>query len=287
MKLEKIFYSKCPNCHKYGIEWHAYKYCTTVTCEYCHEEFEVNRAAFPFYIILFFVLSAPWIAIFKNVKPFIYIWAVIAALVYYVIGMFSPIYGKTTEYKYDNKYRCPWCGNKLPDFLDKNTCPECNHKIKIFSHSKAYIAILILFILSLVILLYLKLFLSFLIAFEIETLLLIAVYKLSIPYRVNDGTHILKQKTQIHIYNNKQSDILIPQFVFRKNRIFTICFVNDAGTPISQMICVFLEDIKINNRDIDLSLAYLPYGKLDKEYPSGTKFYIFLRETKIGEGKIT
>lgn len=286
MKLEKLFYSKCPNCHKYGIKWRTSRGEATVICKYCHEEFKTNSAALPFYIILFFVLSAPWFAVFKNVKPFIYIWAVIAALVYYVIEMFSPIYGKTTEYKYDNKYRCPWCGNKLPDFLNKNTCPECNHKIKIFSHSKSYIALLILFILALVILLYLKLFLPFVITFEIGTLLLIAVYKLSIPYRVNDGTHILKQKAQIQLYSNKQSDILISNFVIVGNKIFTICFVNDAGTPISQMICVFLEDIKINNRDIDLTLAYLPYGKLDKEYPSGTKFYIFLKETKIGEGKI-
>ena len=85
---------------------------------------------------------------------------------------------------------------------------------------------------------------------------------------------------------NKQSDILIPKLVIKKNRIFTICFVDDGGIPMSQMICVFLEDIKIDNRYIDLALAYLPYGKLDKEYPSDTKFYIFLKEIKIGEGKI-
>ena len=286
MKLEKIFYSKCPNCHKYGIEWHTYKGEVTVTCKYCHEEFKTNAAALPFYVTLFVILSAPWIAVFKNIKPFIYVWAIIAALIYYLIGKFSPVYGKTTEYKYDNRYRCPWCGNKLPDFLDKNTCPECNHKIKIFSHSKAYVGILIAFISTLVILLKLKLFLPFFIAFEIGTLLLVAIYKLSIPYRVNDDIHILKQNAKIQLYNNKQSDILIPKLVIKKNRIFTICFVDDGGIPMSQMICVFLEDIKIDNRYIDLALAYLPYGKLDKEYPSDTKFYIFLKEIKIGEGKI-
>lgn len=50
MKLEKIFYSKCPNCHKYGIEWHLYKGEATVTCKYCHEEFKTNGATLPFYM---------------------------------------------------------------------------------------------------------------------------------------------------------------------------------------------------------------------------------------------
>jgi len=286
MKLKKIFYSKCPNCHMYGIEWHLYRGEVTVRCKYCHEGFKTNGAALPFYTTLFIILSAPWIVIFKNIKPFFYVWAIITLLIYYLVGKFSAVYGKTTEYKYNNRYRCPWCGNKLPDFLNKNTCTKCNNKIKIFSHSKAYIGLLIVFISVLLILLKLKLFLPCFITFEIGTLLLVAIYKLSIPYRINDGTHILKQKSQIHLYNNKQSDILIPKLVMRKNRIFTICFVDDVGTPISKMICVFLEDINIDNRDIDLTLAYLPYGKLDKEYPSDTEFHIFLKEMKIGEGKI-
>jgi len=193
---------------------------------------------------------------------------------------------QTTDYRYDVKNRCPWCGNKLPNYLDRNTCPECNNKIKIFSHTKTYMGLLIVFILALLTLLISNIFLPCLITFEIGTILLVAIYKLSIPYRVDDGTSIFKQKAKINIYPNKISDILFPRLAIRKNRIFTLCFVGDDDTPISQMICVFLENIKINDRNVDFTILFLPFGKLDTHFSSGTKFYIFLRETKIGEGKL-
>lgn len=283
MKFRKIFYSKCPNCHKYGIELHGYEREVTIKCKYCHEKFKTNSASSGLYMLLYFSLCIPWLIIFNFAKPIVVISILLMIITYYLIGKFSPIYGKTTEYKYDNKHRCPWCGNKLPDFLNENTCPKCKHTVKIFSHTKTYIGLIIGFSIIFFVLFILELFLPCCIFFEMGIILLVAIYKLSIPYRIDDGTKISKQKAMIHIYPNKQSDILFPRLIIRKNKIFTLCFVRDDNTPISQIICVFLEDIKIHHRDLDLTLSYLPFGKLDNKYCSDSKFYIFLRENKIGK----
>lgn len=47
MDIEKIKYSKCPNCKKYGINANRgirYHYTDVETCKYCGKKFRVNSA---------------------------------------------------------------------------------------------------------------------------------------------------------------------------------------------------------------------------------------------------
>ena len=86
-----------------------------------------------------------------------------------------------------------------------------------------------------------------------------------------------------YLQNNRKSKIR-NRMTFTNNQIFTICFIDKKGIPISNMICVATENIKRHKDGCKCIIAYLPLGKNNKEFPDGTGFYVFYNSKKIATG---
>lgn len=187
--------------------------------------------------------------------------------------------------------RCPWCGeiiNRKKSYFNTNRCDNCGNNYKAYRKSIRY---LVLFSISVILLIA-----TFIMELPICSFAFLAVMGINeliislCPY-VKDSEHYIVQKRQyatISIYDKVISKIRFSRLLIVENQILTICFVSENNTPLSNMICVSLENIKWKQKSRNLTcvFAYLPLGKLDRVYSELTKFYIFFNNEKIGEGNL-
>lgn len=187
--------------------------------------------------------------------------------------------------------RCPWCGedtknNKKGSYIYGMKCNSCNNKFVVYRKNKKYI--LMLFVVVILIISSIIFDMPYFSYFSIIALFVNELILSICPY-VKESDHYVIQKRQyarINLYNKEISHISFPKLEIVENQIFTVCFVDINERPISQMICVSTESVrweKVSGK-FKCVLAYLPLGKLDKEYTEETKFYLFYNNKKIGEG---
>lgn len=127
MNVEKIKYSKCPYCKKYGISASrgvGYKSNHAETCKYCKKSFKVNWA---FSFVAEFAILFVGLLIYYLINKFIIpvsIWIPIITIiaVYESTLRFYPMEEETPS------YICSCCTLKTlflnPDF-SKEICPVC------------------------------------------------------------------------------------------------------------------------------------------------------------------
>ena len=188
------------------------------------------------------------------------------------------------------KHRCPWCGeyigNEKGISMLTSKCPFCCNKYKSYRKSIRYLIPFSICLIALVVLFNLGLP-----VYSYYFIGLMGINEIILrlcPY-IKDSDHYVIQKRQyakISLYSKEVTHIKFPKLRLVENQIFTICFINENNTPISHMICVSTESIhwEKQNRRLACIFAFLPLGQLDKEYSTGTRFYLFYNNKKIGEG---
>lgn len=95
MFLEKIKYSKCPSCKKYGIRsfFKSGKYTYRLTCKYCKKKYKINIALNTFVniFIAIFVGSIAW-GVNKHIFPMpLWFWMGIAIILLLCFDYFAPL----------------------------------------------------------------------------------------------------------------------------------------------------------------------------------------------------
>ena len=94
--MEKLKYSKCPNCHKNGIKAFGnigYRYNPIVECKYCNKKYSVNIALSIFMKIIVPVLTYVFTQIINQYLFKIPIWAmcIIAICGFFTFEYFAPL----------------------------------------------------------------------------------------------------------------------------------------------------------------------------------------------------
>lgn len=100
MDLEKIKYSKCPNCKKYGISalrGIGRASTSTVTCKYCGKKFRVN-SALAFFLTIAIVFACCSVSAMLNILS-IHIPALIVGILAGISVLFSQRYWPMEEEK--------------------------------------------------------------------------------------------------------------------------------------------------------------------------------------------
>ena len=96
MNMEKIKYSKCPNCKKYGINANRgihFHHTSVETCKYCGKKFKVN-SALAFLLKCFFALVCGFFFLIINTYiiqvPF-WIIGILSVFVYLLVERICPM----------------------------------------------------------------------------------------------------------------------------------------------------------------------------------------------------
>ncbi len=178
--------------------------------------------------------------------------------------------------------RCPWCGEMIKVRQSRYfsiKCPHCDNEYLV-SRSVNTSSVLnflgiILFILY-----------SRDIIYGISCLFIC----FAISIRFEDAANLVKV-TYKYIYETKYKTRIVFSYTeknlhtfLRSNKILPICFVNEHSIPISQVGCVSLDDIKLENNICECTISILVNGKIDNKFPMGTEFYVFYQKEKIGKG---
>ena len=95
MMLEKIKYSKCPACQKYGIRafFKSGRYTYKLTCKYCAKKFKINIVLNTF-INIFIAILVGWIAFVVDkyiISMPLWFWLGIAIVLLLGFEYFAPL----------------------------------------------------------------------------------------------------------------------------------------------------------------------------------------------------
>lgn len=189
--------------------------------------------------------------------------------------------------KNTNTDRCPWCGEINNNIFRFARCRECNKKYyySYYTTSFLLIELPILFLTAIIFVLLLEHLILSILTFVIGFAFLYLSPTHPLLKRSNNKQELIKQtsfKANISFYKELNYRVKINS-IFLKDRIYPICFVNDDDEPISQTVCVCVENY--NRKAKTAELSFLPLGnKLDRDI-CDLKFYIFDIGKKIGEGK--
>lgn len=188
--------------------------------------------------------------------------------------------------KKDKLIRCPWCGMEFKPQSYNVKCIYCKNKIKPYYNIYCMILMVLISILAATTMFAYRNIIVFLVLLA-SSYVFKNIILLHVPYKIDSDKYVYKkrQEANIELYQ-KSINNAIKHIIISENRIFTICFISKDNVPISHMICVATESIHWNKEQKGLKciFAYLPLGKLDKEYTEETKFYLFYNNKKIGEG---
>ena len=95
MNLQKIKYSKCPSCKKYGIRafFKSGRYTYKLTCKYCKKKFKINIALNTLVTLtIAIVLASIFYYLKKNfVEIPLWVGGVFAAILLLIFDYFAPL----------------------------------------------------------------------------------------------------------------------------------------------------------------------------------------------------
>lgn len=190
-------------------------------------------------------------------------------------------------------HRCPWCG-VITDTLGLGrfnilTCSNCKRRYTYYRdglmHKLNNIMSFIVCVFSVPLSL-LNIYICLIFIFIIINLSSLFL-KLASYERIDDNKKFehKKYKAKFKFTENELSYIKRRYFLQDKS-IIPVCFVNDNGIALSNMICVCMEDTKkITNSEFDCVFSFLPlsdaiYNIIDENI----KFFFYKDYKKVGEG---
>lgn len=184
------------------------------------------------------------------------------------------------------KKRCPWCGEIVPEKFFPfagYVCPSCGNRSKLHLFGGVY-----LFLFSIGILLLIALDHFFSIKSVWLIVILFAFTALTLPLETDSRHFVPQKKSKAEFTLLHDMFVLKKKIVFSEKRIFPICFVDDNDVPISHMICCSFEDTKFSEKNrATASVKFVPLSDHKVDFPSGTKFFLFIEETRAAEGRLT
>lgn len=206
------------------------------------------------------------------------------------------------------KHRCPWCGelldNKLPNrwaiwqYFSSDLCPYCQKPyLSRLSWQNIVVlatALVLLETIRRVFLINSKFHSSVLL---IELLLLcfsfIKMYQLPFKRGIDKNEpplHKMKCKARAFIKwdSKKKGGLLFPRMHFENGEIIPACFMDKEGSPISDALCVMLENLHWSGIHrctchISLVLDDVPTESL---FLPGNQFYLYHNKKQIAKGTI-
>lgn len=186
------------------------------------------------------------------------------------------------------KHKCPWCGNDV--FMlsvyssTKVKCDSCGHYYTYCSDSTANKIQKFLFVLMILCIFIVPF--DFMSVIVILFLVLYLICFLFIPYERMDDTDKFMNKKYVSIINMYDNVKINPRKILSSYNIIPVCFVNDKYIPVSNDICILIEDSKKNAPDeYECIFSFLPLScvKYGIKEPN-IKFVIFDDHVKVGEG---
>ncbi len=186
------------------------------------------------------------------------------------------------------KHKCPWCGNDV--FMlsiyssTKDKCDNCGHYYTYCSDSKASKVQKLSFAL-LILCMFIVPFncLPFIV---VLFLLFYVICYLFIPYERMDDTNkfmIKKYVSVITMYDNVKIN---PRKILSYYNIVPVCFIDDNDIPVSNDVCILIENSKKNSHDeYECTFSFLPSSNVKYDIKkTNIKFIIFDDRVKVGEG---
>lgn len=189
------------------------------------------------------------------------------------------------------KHKCPWCRNDV--FMlsiyssTKKKCDNCGYYYTYCSDSRASKVQKLSFAL-LILCMFIVPF-DFLPFVVVLFLLLYVTCYLFIPYERMDDTDkfiIKKYISSITMYDYIKIN---PRKVLSSHNIVPVCFIDDKGIPVSNDVCILIENSKKNgHNEYECIFSFLPSSNIKYDIKkTNIKFIIFDNRVKIGEGIVT
>ncbi len=186
------------------------------------------------------------------------------------------------------KHKCPWCGEDVFMLSVYSTvkakCNNCGHYYTYCSDSRATKVQK----LSLVLLIVCMFIVPFdYVPFVVELFLLFYVIcYLFIPYERMDDTDKFTIKKYVSVITVDDNIRINPRKIFSSNNIVPVCFINDKNIPVSNDICILIEDCKKNAaNEYECIFSFLPLSRVKYDITEpDIKFIVFDDRVKIGVG---
>ena len=95
-------------------------------------------------------------------------------------------------------------------------------------------------------------------------------------------------KTANASFKLKSNDLFFSKRLrFVEDSVFYICFKDENEKPISHMLAVSIDDIKISNQQITCVFSFMPECEYDTDYSADDLFNLYDDDRLIAEGRIT
>lgn len=200
--------------------------------------------------------------------------------------------------KKNNIKRCPWCGSKVDKLGLKNQtikkCLKCNHKYTYGdtgfgdSNGKKYIR------LALRLIAFICLTLSVFNPIFYVLMLILTALSFAIGYdelnytRYDDSERFTYKKYIAEIRFNSDYTKKEIKLLLSNDNIFPICFVDNNQQPISNDICISVEDAKKTHDNLfEFTLSFLPLSEVKYSINEfNVKFICYDNGIIVGEGKV-
>lgn len=181
--------------------------------------------------------------------------------------------------------KCPWCGNNIPvnmGTFGEYSCKHCKKKSYVKRDGWSYwlpalvsliffLALRSIFALPSLILIYLAgLFNSYYAPLKRS-------FQKYVPVKSAAATFELKEKTSFFSKKLK----------FVEDSVFIICFKDENEKPISHMLAVSIDDIKISKQKITCVFSFMPECEYNTDYSAYDLFNLYDNNSLIAEGRIT
>lgn len=209
------------------------------------------------------------------------------------------------------KHRCPWCGKYLPlkfpirqilwTSNKPDLCPNCKNPYTGYRNVKGavglFFGIVIVYIISGALNHFkdgsLPNTVLVVIGFILLCLLVLGSYQFPSGRfidRKSPAFPMPKKKTFAVVAwaSHKQKGLLIPRFQIKNGEIFPACFINEEGSPISDALCVTLENLHwlgIHRCTCHISLV-LDDVPTESLFLPGNQFYLYHNKKQIAKGTI-
>lgn len=181
--------------------------------------------------------------------------------------------------------KCPWCGNDIPvnmGTFGEYSCEHCKKKSYVKRDGWSY------WLPALVSLIF---FLALRSIFAVPSLILIYLaglfnsyyaplkrsFQKYVPVKSAAATFELKEKTS---FFSKKLKLV-------EDSVFFICFKDENNKPISHMLAISIDDIKISKQKITCTLNFMPECEFNTYFFADTLFNLYDDKALIAEGCIT
>ena len=196
--------------------------------------------------------------------------------------------------------RCPWCGHNIEEsgLLNQmiKKCSHCDHQytesVCEFGKQRPLAIIWIsLMLLSII-------FFALSAICSLKFIILAHAALSIIPliggnqknyFRDNDTDRFMYKKYTADIFFNKELSKKQKKSYLIEASIIPVCFIDSNGFPVSNTICIFIENAGIkSDNNFECTFSFLPLSEVKFNIEgTGIRFFLFDEKYRIGEGVVT